>query len=87
MDKKPIVIIFICLLIGLGICLALWIFLVLMPFIEWAQVLADLGITYTGPISYILEWLFLNLYFIGMIVFGVLTLIVRIIGWKSLKST
>lgn len=87
MDKKPIVITFICLLLGLGIFLALWIFIILMPFIEWAQVLADLGITYTGPISYILEWLFLNLYFIGMIVFGVLTLIVRIIGWKSLKST
>ena len=87
MDKKPIVIIFICLLLGLGICLALWIFIILMPVIEWAQVLADLGITYGGPISYILEWLFLNVYFIGMIVFGILTLIVRIIGWKSLKTT
>jgi len=87
MDKKPIVIIFICLLIGLGICLALWIFVVLMPFLEWAQVLADLGIPYGGPISYILELLFLNIYFIGMIVFWILTLIFRIIGWKSLKST
>jgi len=60
MDKKPIVIIFICILLGLGIFLALWIFIVLMPFIEWAQFWADLGIPYTGPISYILEWLFLN---------------------------
>ena len=87
MDKKPIVIIFICLLLGLGICLALWIFIVLMPFLEWAQFWADLGIPYSGPISYILERLFINPYFIGMIVFGILTLIFRIIGWKSLKST
>jgi hypothetical protein len=87
MEKKLIVIIFICLLLGLGIFLAIWLFQILFPFIEWAQALSDLGITYTGPISYLLEWLFLNPYFIGMIVFGVLTLIVRIIGWKSLKST
>ena len=84
MDKKPIVIIFICVLLGLGICLALWIFIILMPFIEWAQVFADLGIPYGGSISALLEFLFLNPYFIGMIVFGVLTLIVRIVGWKSL---
>ncbi len=86
MDKKPIVIIFICLLLGLGICLALWIFVVLMPFLERVQAMEDLGITYGGTISDILELLFLNPYFICMIVFGILTLIFRIIGWKSLKS-
>jgi hypothetical protein len=87
MDKKPIVIIFICILLGLGIFLALWIFIILMPVIDFATRMEGTGLPYGGSISALLEFLFLNVYFIGMIVFGVLTLIVRIIGWKSLKST
>ena len=87
MDKKPIVIIFICVLLGLGIFLTLWLFINLFPVIELVQCLEGTGIPYGGSVSDLLEFLFLNPYFIGMIVFGVLTLIVRIIGWKSLKST
>lgn len=86
MNRKPIVILLICSFIGLVIFLSLWIFLILMPFIEWAQLFQTLGITYEGPISFILEWLFLDVYFIGMIVCGILILIFRIIGGKSLKS-
>lgn len=86
MNKKPTVILLVCFLIGLVIFGLLWIIIILMPFIEWAQVFAELGTTYEGPISYILEWLFLDVYFIGMIVCGILTIIFRIIARKSLKS-
>jgi uncharacterized RDD family membrane protein YckC len=86
MDKKPIVIIFICMLLGLGIFLALWIFINVMPVVDWATRMQGIGPIGGSPLP-ILEFLFLNVYFIGMIVFGILTLIVRIIGWKSLKST
>jgi hypothetical protein len=58
-----------------------------MPIMDFVSRFEGTGITYGGSISALLEFLFLNPYFIGMIVFGVLTLIVRIIGWKSLKST
>ncbi|GAJ23773.1 unnamed protein product [marine sediment metagenome] len=61
-------------------------FVVLFPFIEWAQAMADIGITYGGTVWDILDLLFLNVYFYGTIVCGVLTLIFRIIGWKALKS-
>ena len=87
MDKKPIVIIFICLLLGLGICLVLWIFINVMPIIEFVSLFEGTGLLYGGSPSAIFEFLFLSPYFIGMIVFGILTIIVRIIGWKSLKST
>ena len=86
MEKKPIVILLIVSLIALAIFLIIWIINILMPFIEWAQLLADLGITYTGTISYILAWLFLDYSFIGMVVSGLLALIFRIIGGKSLKK-
>jgi hypothetical protein len=85
MAKKISFIIFICSLLGLLIFLILWLFIILFPFLEWAQFLSDLGITYGGPISYILEWLFLNVYFIGMIVCGFVALIFRIIARKALK--
>jgi len=86
MEKKPIVILLIASLIAFAIFLIIWIINILMPFLEWAQLLADLGITYTGPISYILEWLFLDYSFIGMVVSGILALIFRIVGRKSLKE-
>ena len=86
MGKKPIVIIFVCILLGLLIFLALWIFIIIMPVVDFATRLGGTGLTYGGSISALLEFLFLNVYFIGMIVFGILTIIVRIIGWKSLKS-
>jgi hypothetical protein len=57
-----------------------------MPVVDFATRFGGTGLTYGGSISAVLEFLFLNVYFIGMIVFGILTLIVRIIGWKSLKS-
>ena len=85
MAKKPIVILYLCSLLGLGIFLTLWFFLVLFPFLDYAQVLSDLGFTYSGTISDILELLFVNVYFIGTIVCGVLTLVFKIIGWKALK--
>ena len=86
MLKKPVIIIFICSAIGFLIFLLLWMFIVLFPFIEWAQLMSDLGVTYGGTVWDILELLFLNVYFYGMIVFGVVALIFRIIGWKALKS-
>jgi hypothetical protein len=86
MEKKPIVILFICSAIGFLIFFLLWMFVVLFPFIEWAQLMSDLGITYGGTVWDILELLFLDVYFYGMIVCGVLTLIFRLIGWKALKS-
>jgi len=65
--------------------IALWFFIVLSPFLEYAQFLSGLGLTYKGTISDILEILFLNVTFIGTIVCGVLALIFRIIARKSLK--
>jgi hypothetical protein len=61
-------------------------FIVLFPFLEWAELMGDLGITYGGTVWDILTLLFLNVYFYGMIVFGVIALIFRIVGWKALKS-
>ena len=86
MLKKPVIIIFICSSIGFLIFLVLWMFIVLFPFIEWAQLMSDLGVTYGGTVWDILELLFLNVYFYGTIVFGVVALIFRIVGWKALKS-
>lgn len=85
MEKKISLIIFICSLVGLLIFSILWLFFILFPFMDWAELLSSLGITYEGPISYILEWLFLNIYFIGMIVCGFVALIFRIIARKALK--
>lgn len=84
MEKKPTVIIFMVSLILLAIFLVLWIFIVLFPFLEYAQFLSDLGITYGGTVFDILELLFLNLYFIGAIVCGIIAIIFRIIARKSL---
>ena len=86
MEKKPIVIIFICSTIAFLIFLLLWMFIVLFPFLEWAQLMGDLGATYGGTVWDILALLFLNMYFYGTIVFGILTLVFRVIGWKTLKS-
>lgn len=66
------------------IFLALWIFIIVSPFLDYAQLLADLGIPYGGPISVLLEYLFLNVYFIGLIIFGVIALALRIAFRKSL---
>jgi len=83
MEKKPTVIIFICSLIGLLIFLILWISIIIFPFLDWAQLMASLGLTYGGPISILLEYLFLNVYFIGTAVCGIIALIFRIITRKS----
>ena len=87
MEKKVIFILFICSLLGLAIFLLIWMFDILFPFLEYAQLLSDLGLTYQGSIPELLAHLFLNVYFIGMIVCGVLALIFRIIGGKALKSS
>ena len=86
MLKKPVIIILVCSAIGFLIFLSLWMFIVLFPFIEWAQLMSDLGVTYGGTVWDILDLLFLNVYFYGTIVCGVVALIFRIIGWKALKS-
>ena len=86
MEKKPIVIIFICSAVVFLIFLLLWMFIVLFPFLELAQALADAGLTYGGTVWDILALLFLDVYFYGTIVFGILTLVFRVIGWKALKS-
>jgi hypothetical protein len=85
MEKKPIVIIYYCFLLGLAIFILLWGALVLFPFLDYAQALSDIGLTYSGTVSEILELLFLNVYFIGTIVCGVVALVFKIIGWKALK--
>ena len=88
MEKK--VVILICFLIGFAIFLLLWIFYILSPLIRWAETMQRLGIPYDGPIAdflgELLGYIFLNVYFIGMIVCGVMVLIFRIIARKALKS-
>ena len=85
MIKKPSVIIFFISLVGLLIFSTIWSFLYLFPLIDLAQSLEGTGITIPGGFMGVVEFLFLNVYFYGTIVCGVLALIFRIIGWKSLK--
>lgn len=86
MIKKPSVIIFFISLVGLLIFSTIWSFLYLFPLIDLAQSLEGTGITIGGTIWDVLEFLFLNVSFYGMVVCGVVALIFRLIAWKSLKS-
>ncbi|MFX1479939.1 MAG: hypothetical protein ACFFCI_17615 [Promethearchaeota archaeon] len=65
-----------------AVFMGLWLYIIIFPFFDRAQLAANLGYSILDvvPVPVILAYVFLNIYFIIMAVFGITTLILALIS-------
>ncbi|MFX1496179.1 MAG: hypothetical protein ACFFBH_01500 [Promethearchaeota archaeon] len=64
-----------------AVFIGLWLYIIIFPFFDMAQLAANLGYSILDavPVPVILAYIFLNIYFILMAAFGIITLILALI--------